>query len=123
METTNFIELQENLRKNAEELLSKNVKQGTVINDVLSKIEKKDIRDRLYKSVGQYDKNILFKNDYVQRVTLNRALLTHVLKLCSSNDINLTPMVVLLSYTSELKQWKRVVSKHIIPTLIKNDLI
>ena len=119
-----YVELQEKLFNSGKELYRKDKGMGNLLGEVLSTAKECDpeAHARLSKLVTLQDKNLFLKNNLIQKIVLNRILLTHVLKLRSVIDDNLSSLVSLLSYNMDTKEWKKMVTKHLLPTLIKNDL-
>jgi len=118
----NSIELNENLFQNAKELYKKDGGNGSLLGIVLNGVAKidKDAHGRLVSLVNNEDINLVRKNNYIQRIIINKVILTHVLKLRAEVDDNLTAFMSLLSYKANIEEWKKVVIQHILPTLIKN---
>jgi len=119
----NSIEINENLFQTAKELYNKDVGNGKLLPSVLDSVMKidKDAYDRLVKLINKEDFNLFKKNDLIQKIILNKVILIHVLKLRARVDDNLTVFMSLLSYKTDTNEWKKVVTQHILPTLIKND--
>ena len=121
----NYIEQQDKLQKLAADLYNKDRRKGTILSDVLDKAYEldKESGTRLSNMIIKMDKNLYVKSNFIQKIILNNVLVTHVLKLRAGNDVNLTPILVLLSYKIDEKDWKKVVIKNILPFLIKNDFL
>jgi len=119
-----YIELQEKLFNTGKELYEKDKGMGNLLSSVLTVAKENDVgaHKRLMALVSEQDKNLFLKNNLIQKIVLNRILLTHVLKLRSVIDDNLSSLVSLLSYNMDTNEWKKMVTKHLLPTLIKNNL-
>ena len=125
MENNDYVALQEKLFVKGKEFYDKNNGNGVILSGVLETVKKlnPDASKRLARTIASQDRGLSFKSDFLQRIIINRVLLTHVLKLRSSMDVNLSAFIVLLSYNSSINEWKKVVLEHVLPTLVKNDYI
>jgi hypothetical protein len=125
MKQINQLEVNENLFQAAKKLYGKDNKRGKLLTDILNRVSSldKEAHGRLVKLLYSMDPNLYKRSDYTQRIILNRVLLTHVLRIRSKLDDNLTSFIALLSYKSSVNEWKKVITQNIIPTLIKNKFL
>jgi len=119
----NSLEVNENLFQNAKNLYTSDNGKGKLLTSILDSVSimDKGAHKRLVSLVNLEDKNLLNKNDLIQRIILNKIFMIHVLKLRANVDDDLTSFISLLSYKTSIGEWNKVVTKHILPTLIKND--
>ena len=120
-----YIKQQDKAHKLAASLYTKNKGNGSMLPEVISSIKTEDdaVRARITKLLTSMDKHLYKKSNTMQKIIMNNILLTHVLKLRATLDVNLTAVISLLSYQTDNATWKRIVSKNIIPFLIKNKFI
>jgi len=124
-EIKNPIKIQEKVIKDAAELYVKDNKKGSLINNVLNVAHdlNKESYNRLVKIIKHIDNKLFNKNDLIQKFMLNRILVTHVLKIRNEIDNDFNSILAILSYKLSNKEWKKIVTKHILPTLINNKYL
>jgi len=120
-----YIDLQEKLFIKGKEFYNKDKGKGTLLTNVLTTINHldKDAGKRLLETLNRNDISLGIKSNFLQRIIINRVLLTHVLKIRSNSDDNLTAFLVLLSYSSNINEWEKVIIEHVIPTMVKNNFL
>ena len=125
MTAEKYIKLQNKLRESSEALYKNDKGFGLLANKVLTALSAldSDASERVNKMLLAADKEIFTKNDLIQKIVINRILITHLLKLRSANKFNVTTFLLPLSYKLDNKKWEKVITKTILPAMVKSKLI
>lgn len=117
---------EENIKK-ATELYTGNKEEGYVLVSILGPLKEshKDVYNLLKKELLSLDPTVFKKNNFIQKIILNRILITLILKSKAkeNNEINTINVLSLLSYDLKDDIWLETVMNYVLPYIIKLDIL